>query len=74
MSYNVHGKLNNRYFAIISSSAQPDNTVFETMTFSKPSTNEYRNDFHLANLVSKHSIKASLVVVSNNFFEERIAP
>ncbi|MDO6992970.1 YidC/Oxa1 family insertase periplasmic-domain containing protein [Brachyspira innocens] len=50
--------LNNRYFAIISSSAQPDNTVFETMTFSKPSTNEYRNDFHLANLVSKHSIKS----------------
>ena len=50
--------LNNRYFAIISSSAQPDNTVFETMTFSKPSTNEYRNDFHLANLVAKHNIKS----------------
>ncbi|EKV57331.1 inner membrane protein [Brachyspira hampsonii 30446] len=50
--------LNNRYFAIISSPAQSNNTVFETMTFSKPSTNEYRNDFHLANLVSKHSIKS----------------
>ena len=64
MRYNVYEgqdkwvTLNNRYFAIISSSAQPDNTVFETMTFSKPSTNEYRNDFHLANLVSKHNIKS----------------
>ena len=49
--------LNNRYFAIISSPADSNNTVFETMTFSKPSSNEYRNDFHLANLVSKHNIQ-----------------
>ena len=48
--------LNNRYFAVISSPADSTNTVFETMTFSKPSSNEYRNDFHLANLVSKHNI------------------
>ncbi|WP_300366773.1 membrane protein insertase YidC [Brachyspira sp.] len=64
MKYNIYEgqdkwvALNNRYFAIISSPAQSNNTVFETMTFSKPSTNEYRNDFHLANLVSKHTIKS----------------
>ncbi|MEI0562932.1 membrane protein insertase YidC [Brachyspira pulli] len=71
MRYNVYEgqdkwvTLNNRYFAIISSSAQPDNTVFETMTFSKPSTNEYRNDFHLANLVSKHNIKSGDSITDN---------
>lgn len=64
MRYNIYEgpdkwvALNNRYFAIISSPAQSNNTIFETMTFSKPSSNEYRNDFHLANLVSKHTIKS----------------
>ncbi|MDA0080582.1 membrane protein insertase YidC [Brachyspira hyodysenteriae] len=57
--------LNNRYFAIISSPAQPNNTVFETMTFSKPSTNEYRNDFHVANLMSKHTIKSGSSITDN---------
>ncbi|WP_295163380.1 membrane protein insertase YidC [uncultured Brachyspira sp.] len=62
LKYNIYegedkwAALNNRYFAIISSPAQSNSAVFETMTFSKPSTNEYRNDFHLANLVSKHTI------------------
>lgn len=57
--------LNNRYFAIISSPAQSNNTVFETMTFSKPSTNEYRNDFHVANLMSKHTIKSGSSITDN---------
>ena len=57
--------LNNRYFAIISSPAQSNNTVFETMTFSKPSTNDYRNDFHIANLVSKHTIKSGSSITDN---------
>ena len=57
--------LNNRYFAIISSPAQSNNTVFETMTFSKPSTNEYRNDFHIANLMSKHTIKSGDSITDN---------
>ena len=54
--------LNNRYFAIISSPAQ-SNAKFETMTFSKPVTNEYRNDFHVANLISEHNIKSGSSVV-----------
>ena len=68
MRYNIYEgqdkwvALNNRYFAIISSPAQSNNTVFETMTFSKPSTNEYRNDFHLANLVTEHNIKSGTSV------------
>ena len=49
---------NNRYFAIISSPANSNNTIFESMTFSKPLTNQYRNDFHFANLVSEHNIKS----------------
>lgn len=57
--------LNNRYFAIISSPAQSNNTIFETMTFSKPSTNEYRNDFHVANLMSKHTIKSGSSITDN---------
>lgn len=57
--------LNNRYFAIISSPAQSNNTIFETMTFSKPSTNEYRNDFHIANLMSKHTIKSGSSITDN---------
>lgn len=71
MRYNIYEgqnkwvALNNRYFAIISSSAQSNNTVFETMTFSKPSTNEYRNDFHLANLVAKHTIKSGSSITDN---------
>ena len=54
--------LNNRYFAIISSPAQ-SNAKFETMTFSRPVTNEYRNDFHIANLISEHNIKSGSSVV-----------
>lgn len=57
--------LNNRYFAIISSPAQSNNTIFETMTFSKPSTNEYRNDFHIANLMAKHDIKSGSSITDN---------
>ena len=57
--------LNNRYFAIISSPANSNDTVFETMTFSEPSSNEYRNDFHIANLVSKHNIKKGSSITDN---------
>lgn len=70
MKYNIYEgedkwvALNNRYFAIISSPPQ-SNTVFETMTFSRPATNEYRNDFHLANLVSKHNINAGSSITDN---------
>ena len=70
MRYNIYEgedkwvALNNRYFAVISSPPQ-SNTTFETMTFSRPTTNEYRNDFHLANLVSKHIIKAGNSITDN---------
>ena len=57
--------LNNRYFAIISSPVNSNDTVFETMTFSEPSSNEYRNDFHIANLVSKHNIKKGSSITDN---------
>lgn len=70
MRYNIYEgedkwvALNNRYFAIISNPPQSE-TTFETMTFSRPATNEYRNDFHLANLVSKHTINAGSSVTDN---------
>ena len=70
MRYNIYEgedkwvALNNRYFAIISSPPQP-NAVFETMTFSRPATNEYRNDFHLANLLTKHNINAGSSITDN---------
>ena len=70
MRYNIYEgedkwvALNNRYFAIISSPPQP-NTTFETMTFSRPATNEYRNDFHLANLLTKHNINAGSSITDN---------
>lgn len=70
MKYNIYEgedkwvALNNRYFAIISSPPQ-SNAVFETMTFSRPATNEYRNDFHLANLVSRHNINAGSSITDN---------
>lgn len=70
MRYNIYEgedkwvALNNRYFAIISNPPQ-SNAIFETMTFSRPATNEYRNDFHLANLVSKHTIKAGSSINDN---------
>lgn len=70
MRYNIYEgedkwvALNNRYFAVISSPPQ-SNTTFETMTFSRPTTNEYRNDFHLANLVSKHIVKAGNSITDN---------
>ena len=70
MRYNIYEgedkwvALNNRYFAIISSPPQP-NATFETMTFSRPATNEYRNDFHLANLLTKHNINAGSSITDN---------
>ncbi len=70
MRYNIYEgedkwvALNNRYFAIISSPPQ-SNATFETMTFSRPATNEYRNDFHLANLLSKHNINAGSSITDN---------
>ena len=70
MRYNIYEgedkwvALNNRYFAIISSPPQ-SNATFETMTFSRPATNEYRNDFHLANLLSKHNIKSGDSITDN---------
>ena len=70
MRYNIYEgedkwvALNNRYFAIISSPPQ-SNATFETMTFSRPATNEYRNDFHLANLLSKHNINAGDSITDN---------
>ena len=70
MRYNIYEgedkwvALNNRYFAIISSPPQ-SNATFETMTFSRPATNEYRNDFHLANLLSKHNINAGNSITDN---------
>ena len=70
MRYNIYEgedkwvALNNRYFAIISSPPQ-SNAVFETMTFSRPATNEYRNDFHLANLLTKHNINAGSSITDN---------
>ena len=70
MRYNIYEgedkwvALNNRYFAVISSPPQ-SNTTFETMTFSRPTTNEYRNDFHLANLLTKHNINAGSSITDN---------
>ena len=70
MRYNIYEgedkwvALNNRYFAIISSPPQSEAT-FETMTFSRPTTNEYRNDFHLANLLTKHNINAGSSITDN---------
>ena len=70
MRYNIYEgedkwvALNNRYFAIISSPPQ-SNITFETMAFSRPATNEYRNDFHLANLLSKHNIKSGDSITDN---------
>ena len=70
MRYNIYEgedkwvALNNRYFAIISSPPQSEAT-FETMTFSRPATNEYRNDFHLANLLTKHNINAGSSITDN---------
>ena len=70
MRYNIYEgedkwvALNNRYFAVISSPSQ-SNTTFETMTFSRPTTNEYRNDFHLANLLTKHNINAGSSITDN---------
>ena len=70
MRYNIYEgedkwvALNNRYFAIISSPPQ-SNITFETMAFSRPATNEYRNDFHLANLLSKHNINAGNSITDN---------
>ena len=70
MRYNIYEgedkwvALNNRYFAIISSPPQ-SNATFETMTFSRPTTNEYRNDFHLANLLTKHNINAGNSITDN---------
>ena len=70
MRYNIYEgedkwvALNNRYFAIISSPPQ-SNATFETMTFSRPATNEYRNDFHLANLLTKHNINAGSSITDN---------
>lgn len=49
--------LNNRYFAIIATPPQ-NNIAFETMTFSLPTTNEYRNDYHIANFLNNRDIKA----------------
>lgn len=56
--------LNNRYFAIISSSPQ-SNTSFEVATFSRPMTNEYRNDFHVADLVITHNISKGATVTDD---------
>ena len=70
MRYNIYEgedkwvALNNRYFAVISSPPL-SNTTFETMTFSRPTTNEYRNDFHLANLLTKHNINAGSSITDN---------
>lgn len=56
--------LNNRYFAIISSSPV-SNATFEAMTFSMPMTNAYRNDFHVADLVIKHNIAKGATITDD---------
>ena len=56
--------LNNRYFAVIATPPE-NNITLETMTFSLPKTNDYRNDYHIANLVNNRSIKAGETITDS---------
>ncbi len=53
--------LDNRYFTIIST-LPTKNALLETLAFSNPDTNEYKNNYQLASFVLTHNIKKGQTV------------
>ena len=56
--------INNRYFALISS-VPYDNTLFESAIFSKPITNEFKNNFQFASFSQGHNIQSGSTIVDS---------